>query len=82
METKHVPQKNSVGTAGFILAILALVFCWVPVLDFILWILGAVLSIVGIFKRPKGLAIAGTIISFLGLIIAVIVVAIAGVALF
>jgi hypothetical protein len=52
------------------------------VLDFILWILGAVLSIVGIFKRPKGLAIAGTIISFLGLIIAIIVVAIAGVALF
>lgn len=25
--------SNGLGTAGFILALLALIFCWVPVLD-------------------------------------------------
>lgn len=47
--------SNGLGTAGFILALLALIFCWVPVLDWILWILGLVLSFCGVFKAPKGL---------------------------
>ncbi len=51
------------------LAILALVFCWVPVLDWILWFLGALFSVIGLFKSPRGLAIAGTVISFIGVII-------------
>ncbi len=62
-------KKNSLGTAGFVLALLALLFCWVPALDFILWILGAIFSVVGIFRIPRGLAIAGTVISFIGIII-------------
>lgn len=62
-------KKNSLGTAGFVLALLALLFCWVPVLDFILWILGAIFSVVGIFRILRGLAIAGTVISFIGIII-------------
>lgn len=61
------------GTAGFILALLALIFCWVPVLDWILWILGLVLSFCGVFKAPKGLAIAGLVISLIGLILIVVV---------
>lgn len=68
----QVPQKNSLGTAGFVLALLAVVFCWVPILDFILWLLGAIFSLVGLFKAPRGLAIAGTVISFIGIIIMVI----------
>ena len=63
------PQKNGIGTAGFVLAILGLVFCWAPILCWILWILGAVFSFVGVFKKPKGLAIAGLIISVINLII-------------
>ncbi|MCD8393448.1 MAG: hypothetical protein LUC85_01265 [Bacteroidales bacterium] len=62
-------KSNSLGTAGFVLAILALVFCWVPVLDWILWFLGALFSVIGLFKSPRGLAIAGTVISFIGVII-------------
>jgi len=65
--------SNGLGTAGFILALLALIFCWVPVLDWILWILGLVLSFCGVFKAPKGLAIAGLVISLIGLILIVAV---------
>lgn len=64
-------KGNSMGTAGFVLAILAIVFSWVPVLDFILWFLGALFSFIGIFRKPKGLAIAGLVISFIGIIILV-----------
>lgn len=62
-------KKNGIGTAGFVLALLAFLFCWVPVLDIILWILGAIFSLVGIFRAPRGLAIAGTVISFIGIIV-------------
>jgi len=62
-------QSNGIGTAGFVLALLAIIFCWVPVLDFILWLLGAIFSVIGLFKAPRGLAIAGTVISFIAIII-------------
>ncbi len=68
---KTEKKGNSMGTAGFVLAILAIVFSWVPVLDFILWFLGALFSFIGIFRKPKGLAIAGLVISFIGIIILV-----------
>jgi hypothetical protein len=60
---------NGVGTAGFVLAIISIFFGWVPVLGWILWILGLILSFVGVFKTPRGLAIAGLVISLLGLIL-------------
>ncbi len=62
-------ESNGIGTAGFVLAIIALFFGWVPVLGWILWLLGLILSFVGIFKAPKGLAIAGLVISLLGIIL-------------
>lgn len=73
-------KGNTMGTAGFVLALIGLIFCWVPVLGWIIWLLGAVLSIVGIFKQPRGLAIAGTVISFIGLIILIVFIAAIGVA--
>lgn len=71
-----VEQKkgNGMGVAGFVLALLGLIFCWVPILDWILWILGLIFSIVGMFKPKKGLAIAGLIISCLYLIVIFVVV--------
>lgn len=54
---------NGIGTAGFILALISLIFSWAPVLGWILWILGFVFSLVGVFRQPKGLAIAGLVIS-------------------
>ena len=67
-------KSNGVGTAGFVLALIAFLLCWVPVLDFILWFLGALLSFIGVFKAPRGLAIAGLVISFIGIIVIVAVV--------
>ena len=65
----HVVQKNGVGTAGFILALLGIFLSWVPIIGWVIWFLGAALSVVGLFREPKGLAIAGTVISFIDLII-------------
>ncbi|MEM7627150.1 MAG: DUF4190 domain-containing protein [Planctomycetota bacterium] len=61
------PQKNGWGLAGFIVSIVSLVACGVPS------IVGLILSIVGLTRkdRPKGLAIAGTIISVLGIVLAI-----------
>lgn len=64
--------KNGLGVAGFILALIGLFTGWIPVAGWIIWILGAVFSIIGLFKRPKGLAIAGTIISVVGVTILII----------
>ncbi|MCC8036776.1 MAG: hypothetical protein LIP02_01360 [Bacteroidales bacterium] len=38
-------------------------------MDWILWFLGALFSVIGLFKQPRGLAIAGTVISFIGVIV-------------
>ena len=62
-------QKNGAGTAGFVLALLGFIFSWVPVLGIILWILGLIFSLVGVFKSPKGLAITGLVITFIGFFI-------------
>ena len=65
-------KSNGVGIAGFVLALCALLFSWTPVFNWILWALGLILSLVGIFRKPKGLAIAGLIISCLGLILLIV----------
>ncbi len=62
-------QSNGTGTAGFILALISLVLSWVPGVGWIVWFLGFLLSFIGMFKTPKGLAIAGFIISIIDLII-------------
>ncbi len=75
------PKRNSIGTAGFVLALIALFISWIPVLGWIAWVLGAIFSLIGLFKRPKGFAIAGTVISFIGLIILLFFLAALGFAL-
>lgn len=71
----NVEKKgNAMGTAGFVLALLSFVFCWAPVLNFIIWFLGALFSFIGVFKQPKGLAITGLILSFIGIIVLVAVI--------
>jgi hypothetical protein len=65
----QVPQKNGAGTAGFVLALLGVIFCWIPFLGWILWLVGLIFSIIGVcYRKPKGLAIAGLILSFIGII--------------
>ncbi|OUO87556.1 hypothetical protein B5F40_13550 [Gordonibacter sp. An230] len=65
---------NGLGIGGFVLALIALFVSWVPVLGWIIWILGAILSLVGLRKQPRGLAIAGTIISFIDFILLALVI--------
>ncbi len=62
-------KSNGTGTAGFVLALIGLFVSWIPVFGWIIWLLGLILSFVGIFKSPKGMAIAGLIISLIGVII-------------
>lgn len=74
-------RSNSMGTAGMVLAIIALFTSWIPVLGWIVWVLGLIFSIVGVFREPRGMAIAGLVISFIGLITLIVIIgAIAGAA--
>ncbi len=72
MEEKKA--SNGMATAGFILALLTFFFGAIPVLGWILWILGLVFSIIGLSKASqlggtgKGLAIAGLVISLIDLV--------------
>lgn len=62
-------SSNGIGIAGFVCGLIAflisllpgtgLIFVWFPALA------GLILSIIGITKRPRGLAIAGLIFSIL-----------------
>lgn len=63
-----VKQSNEIGTAGFIIALVTLFLGWIPVFGWILWALGLILSAIGVTKTPKGLAIAGLVISLIGII--------------
>ena len=74
-------KSNGVGTAGFVLSLIALFLGWIPVVGWIMWVLGLILSFVGVFKNPKGMSIAGLIISLIGFILLIVVFAGIGAAL-
>ena len=69
------PRKSSgMAIAGLIMGIFALVLCWVPVVNWILGLLGLIFSIIGIAKKnggAKGAAIAGLILTILGAILSI-----------
>ena len=60
---------NGLAISGFVFAILGVLLGWVPIAGWIIWFLGFVLSFIGLFFSPRGLAIAGFIISFIDLFI-------------
>ncbi len=66
-------RSNGLGTAGFVIALIALFLSWIPVFGWILWFLGFLFSFIGVFKSPRGLAIAGLVISLVDLILLMIV---------
>lgn len=61
-------NSNPIGIAGFITSILAYLLYCIPIVGHLIWILGLVLSIIGLFNRPRGLAIAGVVISLIWII--------------
>jgi hypothetical protein len=73
--------QNGLGTAGFVLGLVGLVFSPIPIIGVIAWplaIIGLVLSFVGVHKADKGqatnggLAIAGSILSALALMVCIL----------
>ena len=65
-------RSNGLGTAGFVLALLSFIFCWAIVANVVLWFLGFLFSLIGVFKKPRGLAIAGLVISLIDIIIVIV----------
>lgn len=66
-------NSNGLGVAGFVLALIGLFIGFVPILGWIIWLLGAIFSFAGLFKRPRGFAIAGFVISFIDLLLLLLV---------
>ena len=46
-------KSNGIGTAGFVSALLGLIFSWVPVLGWFLWALALIFSLIGVFRTPR-----------------------------
>ncbi|MBB3083428.1 hypothetical protein [Geodermatophilus sabuli] len=69
------PQpSNGLGTAGFVLGLLGTVLFWVPLVGFILAVLGIVFSAVGRAQgvqrgAPTGLAMAGLVLGIIGAVL-------------
>lgn len=67
----YVKESNTIGKAGFFINLVALVLGMTgigAILGFILWIIGTLFSFIGLFKRPRGMAIAGMVLAILGAI--------------
>jgi hypothetical protein len=76
-----VPPKNGLGTAGFVLGLVGLIFAFIPLIGIIAWpltILGLIFGVVGTLRANrgqasnKGLAITAVVLSAIGLVICVI----------
>lgn len=73
-------NRNGLGTAGFVLGLLAALFSLLPLIGVIAWpmsILGLIFGIIGISQvrqgraDNKGMAITGTVLSAIGLVICI-----------
>ena len=67
------------GTAGMVLGILAIIFVWVPILNWILILVGLPLSIAGLIvgkqrSEPTGMAIAGIVLNSVPIVISIIII--------
>ena len=70
------PRSNGLGIAAFIVSLLGFITCG------ILWPVGLFLSFIALFRRPRGFAFAGFIISLVGTAILGVVIAFFGVVIF
>lgn len=80
-----VKPSNGLGTTGFVLGLIGLVFSFIPLIGVVAWplvILGIIFSAIGLSKATKGhatnkgLAIAGLVVSVVGLVICILWVAV------
>ncbi len=62
-------QTNGLGAAGFVVSLIGLFTFYIPVFGWIIMMTGIFLSGYGKKKEPKGLAVAGTVISVINVIL-------------
>lgn len=65
-------RKNGSATAGLILGIISLVFCWIPYIGVLLAIIGLIFAIIGVAKKnvgSKGKAVVGIVLAGISLLI-------------
>lgn len=65
-------NKNGLGVAGFVVALIGLILSWIPLVNVfgvILCGIGFILALIGAFKKPRTLAIIGIIMAIAGCII-------------
>lgn len=72
-------STNALGVVGFIFSLIGLFFGWCFWPVALISLLGAFLSFIGMFREPRGLAIAGFIIGLLGSVVLAILIAVIGV---
>jgi hypothetical protein len=72
-------RSNGFATAGFVVGLIGLVFSFIPLIGVIAWplvIIGLILAVVGLVlagrRGGRGMAIAGIVVSLLGLLICII----------
>jgi hypothetical protein len=75
------PPRNGLGTAGFVLGLIGLVFSLIPLVGVVAWplvILGLIFSLIGLGRtrsgqaNNKGITIAGVVLSVIGLVICIV----------
>jgi hypothetical protein len=80
LQSQGQPPRNGLGTAGFVLGLVGLLLSFIPFIGVVAWplvIVGLVLSVVGIVRASsgkatnRGLAIAGAILSVIGLVVCI-----------
>ena len=65
-------NKNGLGVAGFVIALIGAIISWIPLLNVVGVILcgiGFILALIAVFKKPRGMAIAGLILAIIGCIV-------------
>lgn len=72
--------NNGIGTAGFVVSLLACFSGMFMVPAVLLWLVGLILSAIGMNRTPRGLAIAGFVISLVPLLLIVLLVFLFGIA--
>ena len=56
-------RTNGAAGLGFALALIGLLFFWVPVVGVVFWFLGLLFSFAGVFSAPRGFAFSGIAVS-------------------
>ena len=73
--SQEMPEGHTgLAIAGFVLGIIGICSCCVPIISIPLGIIGLILSILGIKSRYQGLAIAGVVLSSISIVLGILMI--------